>query len=108
VAPELPEELARITRTALERNRDHRYPNAGYLARELDAWVFTRTSPADVTSRLAQLIDTLFPGEQKKQGGWLKPAITSSAMHRSILGATMASPGNSANPAGRPPGPEVR
>ena len=78
VAPEIPEQLARIAKTALERNRDHRYPNAAYLARELDAFVFARTSPADVTARLAQLVDTLFPGEQKRQSGWLKPAITSS------------------------------
>ena len=75
VAPEIPEELARITKTALERNREHRYPTAAYLARDLDAFVFTRTSPADVTARLAQLVDTLFPGEQRRQAGWLKPAI---------------------------------
>jgi eukaryotic-like serine/threonine-protein kinase len=78
VAPEIPEELARITKTALERNREHRYPTAAYLARELDAFVFTRTSPNDVTSRLAQLVDTLFPGEQKRQSGWMKPAISAS------------------------------
>lgn len=75
IAPEIPEELARIARTALERNREHRYPNALYLARELDAFIFSRTSPNDVTARLAQLVDTLFPGEQKKQHGWLKPAV---------------------------------
>jgi eukaryotic-like serine/threonine-protein kinase len=78
VAPEIPEELARIARTALERNRDHRYPSAAHLARELDAFVLARTSSSDVASRLAQLVDTLFPGEQKRQSGWLKPAITSS------------------------------
>lgn len=95
VAPELPEELARITRTALERNRDHRYPSAAYLARELDRWLYQRTSPQEVTARLAQLVDTIFPGEQKKQGGWLKPSISSKQI---------AKPPSMA----RPPGPEVR
>jgi serine/threonine-protein kinase len=76
VAPEVPEELARIAKTALERNREHRYPTAAHLARDLDAFVFTRTSPNDVTARLAQLVDTLFPGEQRRQSGWLKPAIS--------------------------------
>jgi eukaryotic-like serine/threonine-protein kinase len=78
VAPEVPEALARIARTALERNREHRYPSAEYFARDLDAFVFQRSSPNDVTARLAQLVDTLFPGEQKRQAGWLKPAISSS------------------------------
>jgi serine/threonine-protein kinase len=103
VAPELPEELARIARTALERNRDHRYPSIDYLARELDAFVFTRTSPADVTARLAQLVDTLFPGEQKRQQGWLKPAIPSSGS-RSMPAVNVGSPSST----GRPSPPEVR
>ena len=75
VAPEIPEELARIVKTALERNRDHRYPTAAHFAHDLDAYLYGRTSPNDVTARLAQLVDTLFPGEQKRQQGWLKPAI---------------------------------
>jgi serine/threonine-protein kinase len=108
VAPELPEDLARIVKTALERNRDHRYPSAGYLARDLDAWLYKRVSPQDVMARLAQLVDTLFPGEQKRQGGWLKPAITSSAQ-RLNFNATMPSAGSdrSAKPE-KPVGLEVR
>jgi serine/threonine-protein kinase len=78
VAPEIPEELARIARTALERNREHRYPSAAHLAHELDEFVFGHTTPSDVASRLAQLVDTLFPGEQKRQSGWLKPTISPS------------------------------
>ena len=105
VAPELPEDLARIVKTALERNRDHRYPTAGYLARELDNWLYQRTSPQEVTARLAQLVDTIFPGESKRQGGWLKPAITSSAQ-KPNFNVTMPSAGN-AKPE-RPAGLEVR
>lgn len=104
VAPEVPEELARIARTALERNRDHRYPSAAYLARELDAFVYTRSSPADVTARLAQLVDTLFPGEQKRQSGWLKPAISSSMSRATNAVATTPRPGATSRPAP----PEVR
>jgi len=104
VAPELPEELARIARTALERNRDHRYPSAAILARELDAFVFARSSPADVAARLAQLVDTLFPGEQKRQVGWLKPAITSSTSRTINTVATTPRPGS----VSRPAPPEVR
>lgn len=104
VAPEVPEELARIARTALERNRDHRYPSAAHLARELDAFVLTRTTPDDVTARLAELVDALFPGEQKRQSGWLKPAITSSISRSMNAVATTPRPGS----ASRPAPPEVR
>lgn len=83
IAPDVPEELARITKAALERNREHRYPTAERLARDLDAFVFAHPShphrepvtAADVRGRLARLVDALFPGEQKRQSGWLKPAI---------------------------------
>lgn len=106
-APELPEDLARIVKTALERNREHRYPSAGYLARELDAWLYQRTSPQEVTARLAQLVDTLFPGEQKRQSGWLKPAISSAA--KMGFASTMQSAGvdRPAKPE-RPAGLEIR
>lgn len=74
VAPEVPEELARIVKKALERNREHRYATAAHLAEDLDAFTSGRTSAADVTARIAQLVDRLFPGEQKLQIGWLKPS----------------------------------
>ncbi len=104
VAPEVPEELARIARTALERNRDHRYPSAAYLARELDAFVSTRCAPGDIAARIAQLVDTLFPGEHKRQSGWLKPAITSSISRAPSSVSTTPRPG----PVSRPMPPEVR
>jgi eukaryotic-like serine/threonine-protein kinase len=85
VAPEIPEELARIAKTALERNRDHRYPSAAHLAHDLDTYLYRRTSPAEVTARIAQLVDTLFPGEQKRQQGWLKPAISPSTRNLSSI-----------------------
>ena len=116
VAPDLPEDLARIVKTALERNRDHRYPTGAYLARDLDAWVFQRTSPQEVTTRLAQLVDTLFPGEQKRQGGWLKPAVTSVSGNKLGFASTMQSAGTNpsapiptpSTPMARPPGLEIR
>ncbi len=104
VAPEIPEELARIAKTALERNRDHRYPSAAYLSRELDAFVFTRSSKADVSARLAQLVDTLFPGEHKRQSGWLKPAISSSISRSMTAVTTTPRPAS----VSRPPPPELR
>lgn len=106
VAPEIPEELARIARTALERNREHRYPSAAHLSRELDTFVLARSSPADVIARLAKLVDTLFPGEQKRQSGWLKPAISSSSSRSMNAVATTPRPG-SVSSASRPvpPGP---
>jgi serine/threonine-protein kinase len=99
VASELPAELARIVRTALERNRDHRYPTCAHIAAELDAYVYARSSPEDLRTRLAQLVGTLFPDEHKRQSGWLKPAITSS-----ISKAPPAPNGGTA----RPPPPSVR
>lgn len=102
VAPEVPEELARITKTALERNREHRYPTAASLARELDTFVLSQTTSSDVELRLAQLVDALFPGEQKRQAGWVKPVMgasirpsTGPAGPVSVAAARMAS--------GRPP-----
>jgi serine/threonine protein kinase len=44
VAPEIPEELARITKTALECNREHRYPNAAYLAMRSSSRARLRTT----------------------------------------------------------------
>lgn len=100
VAPDIPGELARIAKIALERNREHRYPCAAHLARDLDAFVLSRTSPAEITARLAQLVDTLFPGEHKRQSGWLKPAVGSGMMAR----VSAAPPNASSAPPTRPPG----
>ena len=79
VAPDTPERLALIVRTALERNRDRRYPSAAHLARELDAFVLERRSSSELKTRIAELVDTLFPGEQRRQSNWLKPAISTSS-----------------------------
>lgn len=107
VAPEIPEALAQIAKTALERNREHRYATAADLARDLDAFVVTRTTPSDVTARLAQLVDKLFPGEQKRQSGWLKPAISSGATRPSMGPPSMAPPPGRTwgSPSGRPSPP---
>lgn len=74
IAPEVPEALVAIIKRALERNREHRYPTAAALRDDLDA--FVRPRQADqVAARLSRLLDELFPGERKRQMGWLKPAV---------------------------------
>ena len=75
VAPDVPEPLAKIAKKALERNRENRHPTAIDFGRELDQYL-ARANATDIPARLAALVDTLFPGEQKRQLGWLKPAIT--------------------------------
>lgn len=100
VAPEVPPELARIAKKALERNREHRYANAQQLGRELDSYVASRLTDAnEAPKRLADLIVTLFPGEQKRQMGWLKPAVTPTSR------SAFAPAGSPAGPLSRPPSP---
>jgi serine/threonine protein kinase len=74
-APDVPDSLAPIVKRALERNRDHRYPSARALGYDLDMFLAQR-GVVDVPARLSAMLDTLFPGEQKRQSGWLKPSIT--------------------------------
>jgi serine/threonine-protein kinase len=101
VAPEVPEELAQIVKTALERNREHRYASTAALARELDAFALARASAEDLRTRIAQLVETLFPEEQKRQAGWLKPAIRAS---RSMNAVTTDASGG---PLSAPPPPSA-
>jgi eukaryotic-like serine/threonine-protein kinase len=75
VAPDVPEPLANIVKKALERNRENRHKSAAELAKELDYYL-RHVGATDIPSRLATLVDTIFPGEQKRQLGWFKPAIT--------------------------------
>ena len=76
LVPEVPGRLAAIVQKSLERNRDHRYPTAADLAKDLDDLAGPRAATAP--ARLSSMLDSLFPDERKKQRGWLKPAITSS------------------------------
>jgi serine/threonine-protein kinase len=76
LVPEIPARLAAIVQKALSRNRDHRYPTAADLAKDLDELAGARA--ANAPARLSSMLDSLFPDERKKQRGWLKPAITSS------------------------------
>ena len=76
VVGDLPARLAAIVQRALERNRDHRYPSAVDLAKDLDEVAAPRAASAP--ARLSQMLDALFPQERKKQRGWLKPAIAPS------------------------------
>jgi serine/threonine-protein kinase len=77
IVPEVPARLAAIVHRGLERNRDHRYPNAEELAKDLDAIAAPRA--ANAPARLSSMLDSLFPDERKKQRGWLKPALALSS-----------------------------
>lgn len=78
VAPTVPEGLARVVMRLLERNREHRYPTGAALAADLEAFLATRKQPATASAVLTSTLDRLFPGERKRQHGWLKPRISAS------------------------------
>jgi serine/threonine-protein kinase len=80
IVPEVPARLAEIVHRALLRNREHRYATAGEMARALEAFVGDRG--AHVPARAGAMLDELFPGEKKRQLGWLKPAIVPVASKR--------------------------
>jgi serine/threonine-protein kinase len=82
IVPEVPARLAAMLHRALERNRDHRYPTAADLAKELDTVAGPRA--ANAPARLSSMLDSLFPEERKKQRGWLKPAIAASPNPRGV------------------------
>ena len=63
----------------LERNREHRYATGAALATDLDAFVAGRKASASPSANLAAALESLFPGEKKRQQGWLKPRIAPSA-----------------------------
>lgn len=80
IVPEVPARLAEIVHKALLRNREHRYRTAGEMAAELEAFVADRA--ANVPARAGAVLDELFPGEKKRQLGWLKPAIVAAPTSR--------------------------
>lgn len=88
LVPGYPPALWRIVETALQRNRDNRYPDAGALAQELHGFV-RQSSPHDVSGLIAPILESLFPGDRARQMGWLKSA---SALPRGAAGATMPPP----------------
>ena len=76
IVAEVPARLAAIVQRALSRQRDHRYPTAAEIAKDLDEIAAPRAATAP--ARLSAMLDNLFPDERKKQRGWLKPAISTS------------------------------
>lgn len=72
----VPEALAKIIMKLLERNREHRYPTGAALQRDLDAFLAERRPAKSPTQNLSEAIDQLFPGERKRQNGWLKPRVS--------------------------------
>jgi serine/threonine-protein kinase len=77
VVPAVPEHFARVIMKLLERNREHRYPTGAALAKDLDQYLASRRPPKPPQQVLASAIDQLFPGERKRQQGWLKPRVSS-------------------------------
>ncbi len=75
--PEYPEELWKIVRRALARDRDERYQTAGELARALDAFVETQGTGDEMASLTSAILDALFPGEREKRAMWLRHASAS-------------------------------
>ncbi len=73
LASDVPARLAGIVQRALERNREHRYPTAAAIAKDLDDTTGPHAERAP--ERLSAMLEALFPEERKKQRGWLKPAI---------------------------------
>jgi len=74
LVPGYPDELARIVKKALERHREHRYPNGTELAGDLDAFL-ARSGASEAPSLIPQLLAALFPGERARQNGWLRRSI---------------------------------
>lgn len=72
LAPGLPPELARIVHKALERDLKKRYPSAGMLAQELEAWL-QRAAPRFDATALATYVRTLV--EQAPSGTLPQSAI---------------------------------
>jgi serine/threonine protein kinase len=68
--PGYPEELWRIVKRALARERNDRYPTAAEMGHDLDEFVRKR-SDADMPMLIAAILDDLFHGERERQGGWL-------------------------------------
>lgn len=77
LVPDLPPRFCAIVHKALQRNRENRYLTAGEMANDLDAFLGERGSL--IAARAGAMLDELFPGERKRQLGWLKPAVTPAA-----------------------------
>jgi serine/threonine-protein kinase len=109
-----PEELWRIVRRALRRDRDERYATAAELAAELDAFVASKGEQEDMLLLGGAILDALFPGEREKRALWLKganvqrrePPRTTMPPPATVVGAHTASmvpPPRSTKSAPKPP-----
>lgn len=74
-----PDRLWKILRRALANDRDERYPTAGALADDLEAFVRDRGA-GDMRPFVGALLDRLFPEERQKQYGWLAESAGLPAM----------------------------
>jgi serine/threonine-protein kinase len=76
--PGYPEELWKIVRRALARDREDRFPTAADMARELDAFAATQGRASDLPALTGAILDVLFPGEREKRADWLRRAMVPS------------------------------
>jgi serine/threonine-protein kinase len=87
--PTYPEDLWRVVRRALERDRNERYATAAELAADLDAFVATKASDDDMSQLSSAILDALFPGEREKRALWLRSA---NAQRRDVPRGTVPPP----------------
>ena len=83
-----PDELWRIVRRTLAKERDQRQSTAKELADELQAFVRSEGLD-DMSAFVSALLDRLFPGEREKQAAWLATTATSPVL---VNPTTMAPP----------------
>jgi hypothetical protein len=91
--------LWRIVKRALERDPDDRYANAAEFARALDAWVEEQGTADEMPELLGAILESLFPGERKRQAMWLR----SNSARTTPARATMAPPAPVAASVSMPP-----
>ena len=97
--PSYPEDLWRIVKRALARDPDDRYESAAAFGNALDAWVMEQGTVEEMPELIGAILESLFPGERKRQAMWLRANATRTTPPR----ATMAPPAPVAGSVSMPP-----
>ncbi|HEY2514741.1 MAG TPA: serine/threonine-protein kinase [Polyangiaceae bacterium] len=72
LVPGYPEELWAIVWEALLPHREDRYADAAAMARDLDAFVRRTSALEEMESRVAALVEELYPGERAEREAWAR------------------------------------